>query len=79
MEEKGKARYMNIKVETESGKVLDIVDEHGNKPEKVDPDTLEKITRSDNGFKHIGLLLHSHSSPGCVYYVSGGWAYRICS
>jgi uncharacterized protein Veg len=75
----GKAKHMNIKVDAETGNVLEIIDDSGNKAEMVAPEKLNEIYKSETGFKYIATVLHAHSSPGCVYYISGGWAYRICS
>jgi Na+-transporting NADH:ubiquinone oxidoreductase subunit NqrC len=28
--------------------------------------------------QYIGTILYTHSSPGCVYYVIGGTALKVC-
>ena len=74
---KSGSKYMKIKIETETGNIVKIADEKGNKATKVDPTELEQISQSQ-GFKHVGTILHTHSSPGCVYVHVGGWAFKIC-
>ena len=61
---KGESRNVIITVETETGKVLKVVDENGNEGQRVDPKEIEKIYNSEAGLKHVGLVLHAHSSPG---------------
>jgi hypothetical protein len=69
---------MVIKVNIETGEVEPPLDENGRPASEVDFKNIEEIYKSPNGFKHIGLILHAHSSPGCVYAIIGGKAYRIC-
>jgi len=61
---KGGSKHMKIKVETETGKVVKVVDENGNEATPVDPNELEKIYQSKGGLKYVGVILHTHSSPG---------------
>jgi hypothetical protein len=72
------SNYMVIKVETETGKVVEVADENGKPATKMDPKEVQEIYNSKNGFRHVGVVLHAHQSPGCVYYSYGGWVYRIC-
>ena len=74
---KSGSKYMKIKIETETGNIVKIVDEKGNNATKVDPAQMEQISQSQ-GFKHVGTILHAHSSPGCVYFMLGGRAFKIC-
>ena len=75
---KGGSKHMKMKVETGTGKVVKVVDENGNEATPVDPEEIEKIYQSKDGFKYVGSILHAHSSPGCVYYFIGGYAYKFC-
>ena len=75
---KGGSKNMKIKVETETGKVVKVVDENGNEATPVDPKEIEKIYQSKDGFKYVGSILHAESSPGCSYYFFGGRFFRIC-
>ena len=75
---KGGSKHMKIKVETETGKVVKVVDENGNEATPVDPKEIEKIYQSEDGFKYVGTILYTHSSPGCVYLCLGGTWYKIC-
>jgi hypothetical protein len=69
---------MIITVETDTGKVVKVVDENGNEGTKIDPKEVQEIYDSKVGFRHVGVILHAHSSPGCVFFVIGGRAFRIC-
>ncbi len=73
------SQYMIIKVDTESGRVVDPPeDEKGRRAEEVPCEVIDKIYRSDTGFKYVATILHAHSSPGCIYLQIGGNAYKIC-
>ena len=74
---KSGSKYMKIKINTETGEVVKIRDENNNKATKVDPTEMEQISQSQ-GFKHVGTILHAHSSPGCIYLIIGGWAWVVC-
>ncbi len=73
-----KSQRAIITVETETGNVAKVVDENGNKATKLTPEELHKIYESQEGLKYVGTILHSHSSPGCIYIIIGGWAFKIC-
>jgi len=75
---KGGSKKMKIKVKTETGEVIEVVDENNKKATKVDPAEIQQIYQSQNGFKFVGLILHAESNPRCVYYVYGGDVYRLC-
>jgi len=74
---KGGSKYIKIKIETETGKVVKIVDEKGNKATELTPAELQQIYQNQTPLK-IGEILYTHSSPGCVIYVFGGYAYQFC-
>ena len=71
-----KSKYFKMKINTETGEVVKIKDEHENSGTQLTPQELEQLYQSD--FKYVGAIFHTHSSPGCVYYVVGGWAIKIC-
>ena len=75
---KGGSQHMVITVHTQNGKVISVVDENGNEATKVEPLELQEIEDNKGGFKHVGTVLHAHSSPGCVYFMIGGWWFKIC-
>ena len=64
-------------VNTETGEVVKKVDEKNKAATEVTREEIEQIYQGQ-GFTHLGTLLHTHASPGCVYYVRGGRAYKIC-
>lgn len=72
------SRYINIKLEMETGRMVEIVDENGKKADPVSQAEIITIYESDIGFKHIGTILHTHSSPGCVTVKIAGKAFRLC-
>jgi len=74
-----KSKYMNIKVETATGNVVEVVDEKGKRATLLSQKRLHHIYQSKNGFKQVGTILFTHSSPGCVIVHIGGKALRICS
>ena len=74
---KKQSKYMKIKINTETGEVVKKADEHNVDATPVDPAELQQVYQSQ-GFTHVGTILHTHSSPGCVYIVIGGWAFKIC-
>jgi hypothetical protein len=77
--EKNGSEFMVIKVDTKNGRIVEPPeDEKGQKAEEVSLEAIDKIHRSDNGFKHVATILHAHSSPGCVYIRIGGKLFRIC-
>ena len=73
---KGGSKYMKIKIEIETGKVK-VKDENNNPGTEVSQADLDQIYQNQ-GFKHIGTILYAESSPGCVYYVAGTRALKIC-
>ena len=71
-----KSKYFKIKIDTETGKVKKIKDEHDKDATELTPQELEQLYQSE--FEYLGAIFYTHSSPGCVYYVIGGWAVKIC-
>jgi hypothetical protein len=69
---KGKAKYMKIKIRAENGQTVKVVGNDGNSevepdemaPQDLDPDQLEKMYQGLGKYKYVGVVLHSHSSPG---------------
>jgi hypothetical protein len=74
-----RSKHMIVTVETATGKVVKVADERGRKATKVSARKLQQISKSRSGFRYVATILHSHSSPGCVYYVYLGSAFAICS
>ena len=75
---KGGSKYMIIKLETATGNVVEMVDENGKKAKKVTQKAMQQIYQSKKGFKHVATILHSHSSPGCVYVSMGSLIFKLC-
>jgi hypothetical protein len=70
-------KYMKIKISTETGDVVEKVDENNNPATQLTPAELQQLYNTKNP-SHIGTILHTHSSPGCVYIVMGGYGFKIC-
>jgi len=74
---KSKSKHMKITISTETGQLVKITDENGNPAKKLTPAELQQIYDTQNP-QHIGTVLYTHSSPGCVTIVFGGWAFQTC-
>ena len=56
------SKYAKIELETETGKLVKVVDEEGNEATKLTPEKLQEMYKT-KAPKHIGYILHTHSSP----------------
>ena len=74
---KGGSKYMKIKISTEMGKVVKVVDEKGNKASELPASDLQQIYQTQAP-THIGEILYTHSSPGCIIVHIGGKLFKIC-
>ena len=73
-----KKKWIKIRIDFESGEVLD-VKSHDPGPIKEKKLTQEELDELLQGpYQYIGKLVHTHQSPGCVTYILGGWAVKIC-
>lgn len=67
--EKGKSKHMKIKIKAENGKTAKVVDDDNDDApdipsQELDPQQLEQMYTGLGGFEYVGIILHSHSSPG---------------
>ena len=71
-------KKMKIWIKTQDGKLDKLTDENNNPNAAVEmtPEQIEEMYQ--NGPQHVGTILFTHSSPGCVVYCSRGKCYRIC-
>ena len=74
---KSGSKYMKIKISTETGEVVKVTDENNNKATELTPTELQQIYET-HAPKHIGTILHVHSSPWCIVLRLGGLVYKIC-
>ncbi len=74
---KGGSKYFKIKVNTETGEIVKKTDGDGNDATPVSQEEIDQIYQNQ-GFKHVAQILHTHSSPGCIYLNIGGWWFKIC-
>jgi len=73
---KSGSNKMKIKIKTNTGKLDKITDENNNAATEMTPEEITQMYQG--GPQHIGTILFTHSSPGCVVYCSGGRCYKIC-
>ncbi len=71
-------KWIKIRIDFESGQVDEVkAHDPGSISEKEL--TQEEIDQLLLGpYQYIGKLLYTHSSPGCVTYILGGRAIKIC-
>jgi hypothetical protein len=60
-----------ITVDVETGEVVSVEPKNGAEISGVLPQEIDQAYRSATGLKFVGLVLHIHSSPGCVYWING--------
>jgi len=74
---KGGSKHMKITLSTETGELVKITDENNNPAKQLTPAELQQIYKTKNP-QHIGTILYTHSSPGCIVFTIGGYAYKVC-
>ena len=70
------SKYMKITISTETGQLVKVTDENNNPAKELTPAELQKIYKTQAP-KHIGTILYTHSSPGCIIVNIGGYAHKI--
>jgi hypothetical protein len=75
---KSGSKHMKIKLDTATGNMVEVADENGNPATPVTQTDMDQIYQSQGGFKYVGVILHAESSPGCVYFIVGGRAFKVC-
>ena len=71
------SKYFKIKIDTDTGQVVEKVDGNNNPATELTPPEIQQLYQS-LAPQHVGILLFTHSSPGCVYIVIGGRVFRVC-
>ncbi len=61
---KGGSKYMKIKIKTETGELVKVTDENNNPATEMTAEEFEQMYQNPGGIKHVGTILHAHSSPG---------------
>ena len=67
-----------ITIDIDNGKVISLVGQNGAVVQ--DPAPQQDIETGYNGpagLKHVGAAVHTHSSPGCLYWWQGHWI-KVC-
>ena len=73
----GGSKFFKLKINTETGQIVKKVDENNNPATQVSQQEIDDIYQNQ-GFKHVATILHSHSSPGCVYISMGSLTFKLC-
>ena len=73
-----KKRKIRIEIDFENGKIAKV---NPHSPghisrTKLTPTEINELLQDPHRF--IGQIVHTHSSPGCVTYILGGDAVKIC-
>ena len=73
-----KKRWIKIEIDFDSGETFQIKPHsQGHSSEKeLSHQEIAQLLRGQ--YSHIGQLLYTHQSPGCVTYILGGRAVKIC-
>ena len=74
---KSGSKYFKIKIDTDTGQVVEKVDGNNNQAKELTPQEIQHLYQN-LAPQHIGTLLFTHSSPGCAYIVIGGRVFRVC-
>ena len=74
---KSGSKYLKIKIDTETGKIVKKVDGDQDPATPVSQEEINQIYQNQ-GFKHVATILHAHASPGCAYLNIGGWWFKVC-
>ncbi len=75
----GGSKKIKIKIKTETGEVDQLSDNSDNDATPVSPQELADVYQSPNGFKYVGVILHSVINPRCVYIITAsGRAVKVC-
>jgi hypothetical protein len=72
-----KSKWIKIRIDFESGEIEDVkAHDPGGSEQQLTQEELDQLLQGPH--QYIGKLVHTHSSPGCVTYILGGWARKIC-
>lgn len=74
-----KPKKMKITLDVETAKLVKVVDDDETEATQVTQAEMDRIHNSANGFRFVGTILHTHSSPGCMYITIAGNTYKICT
>jgi len=75
---KGGPKFFKLKINTETGEIVDKADEDDNPVTEVTQQEIDDIYQNQ-GFKHVATILHTHASPGCIFVIIGGKAFKLCN
>ena len=75
---KGGSKYFKLKIDTDTGEIVKKEDENNIAATEVPQQEIDQIYQNQ-GFKHVATILHTHASPGCIFIIIGGKAFRLCN
>ena len=73
-----KKRKIKFEIDFETGEVVDVKGHDPNPISEKELNQAEIDQLLQGEYKDIGKIVHTHSSPGCVTYILGGYAVQIC-
>ena len=71
-------KYFKMKIDFNTGMVVKIKSENpnSNPAKKLTQKEIDELLQGPH--TDIGKIVFSHSSPGCVTYILGGYAVQVC-
>jgi hypothetical protein len=72
------SKWIRLKIDTETGAVLEKVGENNQPPEELTPQQLHQIYQTKHPIQ-IGEILYYQSSPGCIIVIIAGKAFQLCN
>ncbi len=75
---KSGSKYFKLKINTETGEVVEKLDESNQPPEELTPQELHQIYQTKHPIQ-IGEILYYQSSPGCIIVIIAGKAFQLCN
>ena len=72
-----KKKWIKIRIDFESGQVYEVkAHDPGGSEQELNQQQIDELLQGPH--QYIGNLIYTHSSPGCVTYILGGRAIKIC-
>ena len=72
-----KKKWIKIRIDFESGQVDEVkAHDPGGSEQELNQQQIDDLLQGPH--QYIGNLIYTHSSPGCVTYILGGRAIKIC-
>ena len=72
------SKYFKLKINTETGEIVEKVDENNKPPKELSPQELYQIYQTKHPIQ-IAEILYYQSSPGCILVIISGKAFQLCN